>query len=130
MTGGRCTRAWLQQFVDPGAVAAQAEVARLQLQGLAHTEEGVEDDFLGHDAEVAARLAIVAHDIVAHDAQHARIGAHQAAERRDERGLARAVGSQQGEELARLHGKGDPIERVEASVALADVANLDGGCHP
>jgi hypothetical protein len=46
----------VEQLVDPGVVAAHAEVAALDAQRLAHAEERIEHQFLRHDAEVAARL--------------------------------------------------------------------------
>jgi hypothetical protein len=38
-------------LVDPGVVAAQAEVAGLDAQALAHGEEGIEHQLLRHHPE-------------------------------------------------------------------------------
>ena len=117
ITGGLCTSAWatstrrfmppdscahvgvrlvrqiqpLDDLVDPGIVVAQTEVARLDAQGLAHGEERIEHQFLRHHAERAPRDAVVGHHVVAHDTQRAAVGARQAGQDADQRGLAGAV---------------------------------------
>ena len=47
----------LDDLVDPGVVVAQTEVARLDAQRLAHSEERIEHQFLRHDAERSAARA-------------------------------------------------------------------------
>ena len=49
----------MQDLVDPVVVAAQAEVAGLEAQRLAHGEERIEHELLRHDAERAPRGAVV-----------------------------------------------------------------------
>ena len=49
----------VHHLVDPGVVAADAEVARLDAQRLAHREERIEHQLLRHDAEHAARAPVV-----------------------------------------------------------------------
>ncbi|KAG1175560.1 hypothetical protein G6F35_016555 [Rhizopus arrhizus] len=56
-----------QDLVDPVVVVAQAEVAGLDAQGLAHREERVVDQLLRHDAQRAPRRLVVGHDVVATD---------------------------------------------------------------
>jgi hypothetical protein len=92
----------VQQLVDPGVVVLDAEVARLDAQRLAHVEEGVEHQLLRHDAELAARLGVVALHVEAVHADGAGRGARQPREHADQGGLAGAVGAEQAEELARL----------------------------
>ncbi|MNT03907.1 hypothetical protein D3C72_1384640 [compost metagenome] len=113
-------------FVDPVVVARQAEIARLQPQRLPNREKRIENQFLGHHAEHAARHAVVVHHIVPEHAHAARIGAVQAREDRDQRGLAGTVGTEQAEELAALDGETDTLERLQVAVALADIGNFDG----
>src|SRR5438046_8721489 len=48
----------VKDLVDPRAVVAQAEIAGLDLQRLAHAEEGIEAELLRHDAERATRAAV------------------------------------------------------------------------
>ena len=105
----------LQHLVDPGVVAAQAEVARLDAQRLAHGEERVEHQLLRHHAEHAARAAVVG------DARRAPmhatppgVGARQAGDDVDQRGLAGAVRAEQAEELALLDGEAHAGERAQA----------------
>ena len=61
----------VQDLVDPGAVVADAEIAGLDLERLAHGEERVEHELLRHDAERAPRRAVVGDDVVAEDARGA-----------------------------------------------------------
>ena len=65
------------QLVDPGIVAAQAEVARLQAQRLAHGEKGVAGKLLRHHAQQAAGLQRLALHIHAQHARAAGAGARQ-----------------------------------------------------
>src|SRR5690606_25484492 len=103
-----------QYLVDPVVVVAQAEIAGLYAQGLAHGKERVVDDFLGHHAQRAARLAEVSHDIVTANTGTAGGGTGQASQYRNKGGLAGAIGAQQSEELAVLDGKADAVQRPEA----------------
>ena len=64
----------VQDLVDPGVVVAEAEIARLDPQRLAHREERIEHELLRHHAERAARGAIVGADVVAQNARAAAIG--------------------------------------------------------
>ena len=49
----------VQDLVDPRAVVADAEIAGLDRERLAHGEERIEHELLRHDAERAARVAVV-----------------------------------------------------------------------
>ncbi|CFN70445.1 Uncharacterised protein [Bordetella pertussis] len=103
-----------QDFVDPVVVAAQAEIAGLDAQRLAHGEEWVVDQLLRHHAQGPAGGLVVGHDVVAAHAGAAGGGVRQAGQDRDQGGLAGAVGAEQAEELAVLDLQADIVERLEA----------------
>ena len=65
----------VQDFVDPRAVVADAEIPGLDLERLARREERVEHQLLRHDAEQAPRVAVVGDDVVAEDARACRVSA-------------------------------------------------------
>ncbi len=115
-------------LVDPLVVVFQAEVARLQAQGFAHREEGVEHQLLRHHAELAARLAEVAGHVVAVDRHAARIGPDQAGDDGDQRGLAGTVRPEQAEELAFFNAQGNAAQGLQGLVAFLDIGDLDR-CH-
>ena len=119
----------VHDLVDPGVVAAQPEVARLDAQRLAHAEERVEHQFLRHHAEHAPRPPVVGDDIGAHHAHLARACARQAGDDADQGGLAGAVRPEQAEELALGDGKAHPGERLQRAVALLDVQGFNGKSH-
>jgi len=124
-----------QQLVDPGVVAAHAEVAALDAQRLAHAEEGVEHQLLRHDAQLSPRRGVVGDDIVAEHRDAAAAGARKAREDGDERRLARAVGPEQAEELALADVEAHLVQRAQRALGtakgLGDVveADGDGGIH-
>ena len=69
-------RQFSEQFVDPVVqrhAARNTEVACLKLQRFTHREEWIEDDFLRHDPERAARRLVIGHDVMAHHRQAAGI---------------------------------------------------------
>ena len=113
-------------LVDPRVVVAQPEVAGLDAQGFAHGEERIEHEFLRHHAERAARGAEIGHDVVAAHRDAAFVGASEAGEDADERRLARAVRTEQSEELAFFDREADALERLQILVALLDVTNFYG----
>jgi hypothetical protein len=107
------------------ASALSAEVAALDAQRLAHAEERVEHQLLRHDAQAAAGGRVVGHHVVAEHGHGAAARAGQASEDADQRGLARAVGAEQAEELAGLDVEAHIVEGADfaagAAVRLADV---------
>ncbi|KML46587.1 hypothetical protein VL15_35280 [Burkholderia cepacia] len=113
-------------FIDPVVVATQPEIAGLDPQRLANSEERVEDEFLRHDAECAARTTEVLDDVVAAHRDTAFVGPGKPGEDADERGLACAVGAEQTEELAFLDRQADALERLKRFVALLDVTDFYG----
>ena len=125
----------MQDLVDPVVVVAQAEVAGLDAQRLAHREERIEHELLRHDAERAARVAVVGDDVVAQDAHRAAVGARQAGEDRDQRRLAGAVRTEQAEELARARpSRSTPASactrpKRRATSATSTAAGIGGPGH-
>ena len=99
----------LEQLVDPGAVVAHTEVARLDAQSLADIEKRIEHQLLGHHAELAARLRVVALHIAAQDADRTTAGAREAREHADHGGFASAIGAEQTEKLALLNIQTDLV---------------------
>ena len=119
----------MEDFVDPGVVVANAEIAGLDCERFAHGEERIEHELLRHDAQRAARIAVVGDDVVAQHPRRAGVGAGQPREDRDQRRLARAVRSQQAEELALLDGEAHAGQRLHAAEAAGDVVDFDGERH-
>ena len=111
-----------------GVRAVHAVVAAVVEQRLLDVEEAVEVDVLLGEADEAAGVERVVR--VPEDARLARGDADQVADGGDQRRLARAVGPQQPEELARPDLQVDPVERQEAVVvALRQAGELEGGDH-
>jgi len=119
----------MQQFIDPVAGVAQAEVARLDRQRLAHGEEGIEHELLRNDAEQSSRVPVIGHDVVSQNTRYAGVGARQPGEDGDERGFARAIGSQQPEEFAGPDHEIHADERLHLAEAAGDADDLDGRSH-
>src|SRR5437588_6631801 len=116
----------VHHLVDPGVVAPDAEVARLDAQRLAHREERVEHQLLGHHAEHAPRAPVVFEHVRAHHACHPRSGPRQAGNAVDERSLAGAVGAEHAEELALPDRAAHARERAHGAEALVELLDLDG----
>ena len=116
----------VQQFVDPVVVVRETEVAGLVAQDFAHGEERVEHQLLRHHAQPRAGGAIVAADVVAHDGDAATARAREAGEHRDQRGLAGAIGAQQGEELALFDVEADIVDGGERTIVLAHPFDMYG----
>ena len=114
-----------EDLVDPGVVAADAEITRLQAQRFAHGEEGVEHQFLRHHAKLAPRLAVVGHHVVTHHRQRALVDPRQTGQCGDQRGLAGAIGAEQAEEFALADRQIHPVERLERAITLAHPGNAN-----
>ena len=119
----------MQDLVDPRAVVAQAEVAGLNFQRLAHGEEWIEHELLRDDTQDAARVAVIGDNVVPQNSRGATIGARESRDDRNERCLARAVRPQQAEELAFGNRQIDARKRLHAAEATRDVDDLDGSGH-
>ena len=107
-----------EQFIDPVVVAQQAKEARLNTQCLAHREEGVEDQFLGHHPESSAGLRRVRGHIKAHDLRAAGTRAGEPSHDLDEGGLSSAIGAQQAKEVSLLDLKADITQGTKAGVRV------------
>jgi hypothetical protein len=94
-------------------------------------ERPVEVGTLGHDRQPTACGDRVGSDVDPRDAGATRRRQHPRGEHPDGRGLARAVGPQQAEDLAALDGEGDAVDRVRGStgIALDECVDLHGGVH-
>ena len=110
--------------------ALHAVVAAVVQQRLLDVEEAVEVDVLLGEPDQAARLGRLVR--MAEHERLARGHADQVADRRDERGLAGAVGAEQPEELPVADDEVDAVERQEGVVvALRETAQLErvGSVH-
>ena len=116
-------------LVDPRAIVAHSEIARLEAQGLAHGEERIEYQFLRDDPEGATRGAIVGAHIMAHHPGRAPVGARETRENAYQGGLTGPIGSEQPEKLSLPDLEVDPRERQLLAEALVDVADFDRGRH-
>ncbi len=102
-----------QDLLDQRIVRPLAEQAPAEPHGVDHPLEHVGGEFLRHEPDGRARLAIARDDVVPGHDDPAFAGIHQAADDRDERRLARAIGPEQGEDLALLDLQVDAPERLE-----------------
>ncbi len=112
-------------FSMKAGFGARPNRPRLKLHGRPHRLEGIGGQLLRHQADLHARRAVVAHDVVAvgHDACPA-VGGDDAADDADQRGLAGAVGTQQREDLALADLEVDALERLQArGVGLGQAAH-------
>jgi hypothetical protein len=64
----------VQDLVDPRAVVPDAEVAGLDLERLAHGEEGIEHELLRHDAQRPPGFPIIGDDVVPQHPRRAAVG--------------------------------------------------------
>src|SRR4029079_2074477 len=122
----RCQVEVMQDFIDPGALIAQSEIARLEFERLADAEKRIENQFLRHDAQIAARRAKVGDDIVSEDAGTPAIGAGQPGTNGDQRGLAGTVRSQQPEKLALPDRQVDAGQRLHRAEPARNVDDFNG----
>src|SRR3546814_16826675 len=119
-----------QDLFQVGVVVRLAVQAAQETHRRPHALEGVGRQLLRHQSDLRARGAVVADDVVT-------VRGHAAAARRDDdaydadqRGLTRAVGAEQGEDLAAADVQVDRPERLEArGVGLAECPDRDAGLH-
>src|SRR4029078_5892472 len=92
--------------------------------------EGVGGQFLRYQADQRARRTIGADDVVTGGGAAARAGLDDVADDADQRRLARAVGTQQREDLAAAYLEVDVLERLETgSKGLGESGDRDDGGH-
>ncbi len=117
-----------QQLLDAGAQRRRRQPVELPLQSQVLPPGGgrIDSRRLGHVADPPPHLARPRRDVDAVDAGGASRRRRQRREDAHGRGLARAIGAEQREHLARLDGEGHPVERHHAAaVGLAQLAHLD-----
>jgi hypothetical protein len=96
---------------------------------LAHLDVAVHAGALQHDPHPIAQLAGALLGVVAEDRDDPARAAAIALEDLDGRGLARAVGAEQPEHLARRDLEVDAAHGLVLAVALVEVAHEDRGCR-
>ena len=101
-----------QQLFDIGGVPRSPEQPAREGDGRQHALERVGRQFLGDEADPPARLAIVADRVEPVDGDRPRARHDDAADDRDQRRLARAVGAEQRQDLAAPHLQVDRLERL------------------
>ena len=103
------------------------EVACLEAERLLDREEGVEVDLLRYQADRAAGEAVVALDVVAEHFHGACGLLGGAGDQADERRLAGAVRSEEGEYFAAPDVERDAVQGGERAVAFGRAPQADGG---
>ncbi len=104
-----------------------AEQPRVNPDILGAGKLGIAGHILRNDADAAAHRVGIADDVVSGHHRRAAGGRNQRGEHADERAFARAVGSEQAEDLAALHREADVIHRQQRAKAFADALHVDGG---
>src|SRR5690606_18159492 len=94
---------------------------------LASGEARPQADVAGHVREPPVQVDRVVPRVAAEEPRAARVGAQEAEQDADRRGLAGAVRSEEPGDLARADGEVEPVERLHVPERLAQVVHLDGG---
>src|SRR6185312_13559176 len=106
------------------------EQAAAEAHRAPHRREGVGVQLLRHQPDQRARRAIIVRDVVTIDRDPAPARIDDAADDPDQRGLAGAVRSQQGEDFALVDVEIDIPERREAgAIGLRQIGDGDDGGH-
>ncbi len=100
----------------------------LVLQVLGHGQLEVQAPGLKDDAGLLARPVRFPGDIEALDPGHSATGHHQRRKNAEERRLAAAIGTQQAEDLCRLDGKAQVVERQAIAVVMGEAVEFNR--HP
>ncbi len=103
-----------QQLFDKGRIGGLAEQAATEADAVEDAGEGVRRQLLRHEADLLARGAIVAEDVMAVGEDDAACRVDDAADDADQRRLARAIWAEQGEDLAPADIEVDRLQRLEA----------------
>jgi len=116
--------------LDVRGVGPQPEQPPAEADRGPHALEGVGGQLLGDQANLGARRSVVADVVVAVDDHRAGAGRDDAAYDVDEGGLSRAVGAEQGEDLAVVDGEVHVLQRDQAGgVGLGQLRDDDDGRH-
>ena len=108
---------------------------RMQSEGLADQAKGRMTQAKGDVKDKADDLAPVARgvgepgDVLAVDNDLARVRPVERADEVEERALARAGRTGDGDELARVEVEREPVERCDVAEALAEIADVDRGAR-
>src|SRR5207248_2715080 len=97
----------------------------MEVEILAAGQLVIEGRVLEHQPDPLPYARRITHDVDARNPRAARGRAQQSAEHRDGRRLARAVGAEKAEYLARLHVEVDTPDRLDVAVLLHEAAGLD-----
>ena len=112
----------------------QAAVAHVQgaegVDVLGHGELVEDGDLLGHHADAALEAVGGGRHGLAEHADRPLVVGEQLEEAVDRRGLARAVGAEQADDLAPPDPQGQPVHGDQLPVALHQGLDLDGGVRP
>ncbi len=112
-----------------GGLGVVAEEAGDHPQVLAAGHRRLHRRVLAGEADGPPHLLRVLGDVDAGDGQGAGVELGERGDRADERGLARAVRSEDGEDLAGLGGEVEAVERVHVTEVLVEAAGLDHVVH-
>ena len=121
------------RVVEPDALQERLRPLRIRVVGGVQAEElegpqqGVEAAPLEHQADPPPQRGSVAARVEPEDADAPAVGRPVALQRLDRRRLARPVGPEEREELARRDGEGEPVDGGPLAVALDQAVDDDGG---
>jgi len=119
-----------EHLLDHRRVAWLAEQAAAEADRVPHRLESIGRELLRHQADQAARGAVVGANVEAIHLHAALRGRDDAADDADQRGLARAIGAQQREDLAALDVQIHALEGLEARcVGLGQTLDLNDVGH-
>jgi len=82
---------------------------------------------LRREPDQTPRLAPIVLVVVAEDADRPGAGAREADDGVDRRSLARTIGAEEAEKLARADAQRDAVDGGKAAVPLDEMVDLDGG---
>jgi len=119
-----------QQFLQERIVRRLAKQPARKTHCRPDALESFVEQFLRHQSDLRAGGAVVLDDVVAVDQYATAAGIDDAADDADQRGLAGAVGAEQGEDLALADVEVDALERrVAGSVSLGELLDGDHWLH-
>jgi hypothetical protein len=120
----------LRTFFQECRVTWLAEQAAAEGDRRQNGLEGVGGEFLRHQADLAARRAILGADVVPVRKHRAFGRVDDAADDRNQRGLAGAIGAEQRKDFAAADVQVDVAQRLEAgSIRLAQTGNGNDRLH-
>ena len=101
-----------------------AEQRGEEVEVLLDREVGVEREPPGHVTHPPADFAVLPHDVAAIDRRRASVGVYQRREQAEQRGFARAVGTDQSEQLAPRDFECHAVERRQRAVMLGQTVRF------